>query len=202
MIAAGALAPAAGKAGEPAHQRRCLTPAASASRRELIERPRPAASASSMKKRTRPATMVKWIMPRCGPARASVTVRIGWLRKREQQPAGLCGEAPWTKARWQPAGAGRRWHAPHGDGMAVDQLGCRRPVEHRAERIAADHAELERRAGAGGDAARPGHIARERGRKAAFTAFGGLRARRSSAHDEREQQEEARPFQNRTRAPK
>ncbi len=93
--------PPAAKRLDPAH--RCLTPSASARRRELIESPRWAAPASSMKKRTRPFAIVKWTRPRCPPLLASVTVRIG-LRPRAANacPAG-CALLPSIKATWQPS---------------------------------------------------------------------------------------------------
>ena len=90
-----------------AQPHRWFTPIASASRRELIVRPRAWACALSMKKRTRPPTIAKWITPRAELLRASVTVRIGW-RPSAASVSPVCG--PSMKASAQspdPAAEGR-----------------------------------------------------------------------------------------------
>src|SRR3569833_2403488 len=71
------VGPAVGEAAERAHQRPVLTLSAMASRRALRPSPALSAAAWSMWKRTRPPSTTKWIMPRSGPSRPSVTVSTG-----------------------------------------------------------------------------------------------------------------------------
>ena len=147
-IASGALLQRSGKVGEPPHQRRCLTLAASASSRELIERPRSAAAASSMKKRTRPPTIgeVDHAALRAGAGVGDGEDRLA--PQRQQQPRRIRRRRALDEGEVAAGGAVGRGHAADRDAVAVDQLGGGRLVEHPAERVAADHAELEGRAGA------------------------------------------------------
>ena len=126
----------------------------------------------------------------------------------EQQAAGLAGLAALDEGEMAGIGPALVGEAPDADRVAVDLLGGGGAVEQRAERVAADDAENEGRAGGGRPARGPGDVAREFRQEGGLDSrFGRLRAQRRCRREAAGQREQGRRakgqagLQKRTLAP-